>query len=151
MTETQKIHSGKVDLGATNPEQRRHLFCMDDISLPLPAASKLELAFSIDMTIPDAAKSRSRSRSPYSHGSSHQKIHRRHRSRSRSPRHATSHSPKPVPFKPLPYGARELSRYDLTRYNSLFALYLDVQKRIVLEDLNEKEVRGRWKSFAGKW
>lgn len=33
----------------------------------------------------------------------------------------------------------------------LFALYLDVQKQIILEDLEEKELKGRWKSFVGKW
>jgi peroxin-14 len=33
----------------------------------------------------------------------------------------------------------------------LFALYLDIQKQLVLEDLSEYEVKGRWKSFMGKW
>ncbi|MCJ1250199.1 hypothetical protein MMC30_007425 [Trapelia coarctata] len=33
----------------------------------------------------------------------------------------------------------------------MFALYLEIQKQLVLEDLPEKEARGRWKSFVGKW
>jgi len=33
----------------------------------------------------------------------------------------------------------------------MFALYLDIQKQLVLEDLDEHEARGRWKSFIGKW
>lgn len=30
-------------------------------------------------------------------------------------------------------------------------MYLDIQKGIFLEDLGEDEVKGRWKSFVGKW
>ncbi|TKA77364.1 hypothetical protein B0A49_01503 [Cryomyces minteri] len=33
----------------------------------------------------------------------------------------------------------------------MFALYLDIQKQKVLDDLSEEEVKGRWKSFVGKW
>jgi peroxin-14 len=33
----------------------------------------------------------------------------------------------------------------------MFALYLDIQKNILIEDLVEEEVKGRWKSFIGKW
>ena len=33
----------------------------------------------------------------------------------------------------------------------MFALYLDIQKGKVLEDMDEVEARGRWKSFLGKW
>jgi hypothetical protein len=33
----------------------------------------------------------------------------------------------------------------------MFALYLDIQKGMVLDELDEHEVRGRWKSFLGKW
>jgi hypothetical protein len=32
----------------------------------------------------------------------------------------------------------------------MFTLYLDIQKNILIEDLAE-EVKGRWKSFIGKW
>ena len=33
----------------------------------------------------------------------------------------------------------------------MFALYLDIQKQIDIEELDEREVKGRWKSFVGKW
>jgi hypothetical protein len=33
----------------------------------------------------------------------------------------------------------------------MFALYLDIQKGKVIDDLDEAEVKGRWKSFIGKW
>ena len=33
----------------------------------------------------------------------------------------------------------------------MFAMYLDIQKGILIEELKEEEVKGRWKSFTGKW
>jgi hypothetical protein len=33
----------------------------------------------------------------------------------------------------------------------MFALYLDIQKGKILEELDETEAKGRWKSFLGKW
>jgi DNA phosphorothioation-dependent restriction protein DptG len=33
----------------------------------------------------------------------------------------------------------------------MFAVYLDIQKQLDLEDLEENEVKGRWKSFVNKW
>lgn len=51
----------------------------------------------------------------------------------------------------LPMNARPLSKNDLSRYKPMFALYLDIQKQKYIEDLDEQEVRGRWKSFVGKW
>lgn len=33
----------------------------------------------------------------------------------------------------------------------MFALYLDIQKGKELEDMEEREIGGRWKSFIGKW
>ncbi|KAL8716311.1 MAG: hypothetical protein Q9220_000216 [cf. Caloplaca sp. 1 TL-2023] len=35
-------------------------------------------------------------------------------------------------------------------YKPLFGLYLDIQKQLLLEDLEEKEVKGRWKRFVEK-
>jgi len=32
----------------------------------------------------------------------------------------------------------------------MFATYLDIQKQKILEDMDEIEVRGRWKSFIGR-
>jgi hypothetical protein len=81
----------------------------------------------------------SRSRSPHRH------LHSHHRKRRR-----TDSSP-PKPKAALPFQARPLSKYDFGSSKELFALYLDVQKEIYLTDLDEKEVRGRWKSFLGKW
>ncbi|KAI9832904.1 MAG: hypothetical protein M1819_003934 [Sarea resinae] len=51
----------------------------------------------------------------------------------------------------LPYGAQKLSKHDLGPYQPMFALYLDIQKGLFFEDLDEREVRGRWKAFVGKW
>lgn len=85
---------------------------------------------------------RSRSGSPHRHES------RRHRHRSRSPRR---HQNSTVPRKALPLGAREISRHDLSSFRPLFALYLDIQKQIDIEELDDNEVKGRWKSFVGKW
>lgn len=33
----------------------------------------------------------------------------------------------------------------------MFAMYLDIQKGIIMEELPEEEVKGRWKSFIRKW
>lgn len=33
----------------------------------------------------------------------------------------------------------------------MFGLYLDIQKQLILEELADDEVKGRWKSFVGKW
>ena len=51
----------------------------------------------------------------------------------------------------LPFSARALTKGDLPVFKPLFAYFLDLQKQIVLEDLDEREVKGRWKSFVGKW
>lgn len=51
----------------------------------------------------------------------------------------------------LPFEARELHKRDLTQFQPLFAMYLDIQKGLLLEDLSEEEVKGRWKSFVRKW
>jgi hypothetical protein len=81
------------------------------------------------------------------------------RNRSRSPRRHHHHghhhyksdkieAPKPVR---LPFNQRELHRRHLERYTNLFADYLDLQKGHDIADLTEDEVKGRWKSFMGKW
>jgi hypothetical protein len=33
----------------------------------------------------------------------------------------------------------------------MFAVYLDIQKQKDIEELDEGEVKGRWKSFIHKW
>ncbi|MCJ1389157.1 hypothetical protein MMC18_002012 [Xylographa bjoerkii] len=50
-----------------------------------------------------------------------------------------------------PFQASYLSKHDYSSQKPLFALYLEVQKQMELEDLSEAEARGRWKSFVGKW
>lgn len=51
----------------------------------------------------------------------------------------------------LPFSARQLSRSDLVPFKPLFAHYLDLQKTLDIAALDETELRGRWKSFMGKW
>lgn len=51
----------------------------------------------------------------------------------------------------LPLGAAPLSKRDLSRYKAIFGTYLDIQKGIYMDDLDDRELRGRWKSFVGKW
>ncbi|USP74110.1 uncharacterized protein yc1106_01384 [Curvularia clavata] len=92
---------------------------------------------------------------------SHKRHHRSHRSRSRSPRRdddshrykrtrTRSRSPAPKPVE-LPYKAKQLSKRQYDEYRPLFQSYLDIQKQIQLDDLDEREAKGRWKSFVSKW
>ncbi|KZM27041.1 hypothetical protein ST47_g1784 [Ascochyta rabiei] len=93
-----------------------------------------------------------RSRSPRRDDDRHSpEKHRSERSgrHERSERSHRSRSPaKPVK---LPYQARPLSKHDLEAYKPLFQSYLDIQKHIQLDELNEREARGRWKSFVSRW
>ncbi|KAL2755959.1 hypothetical protein ACRALDRAFT_2053336 [Sodiomyces alcalophilus JCM 7366] len=116
--------------------------------------------------------SRSRSRSPQ--GSRHHRD-RRYRTRSRdgerrrrepsrtqSPakdygrrdrRHGRHGSSTPRGDMPasLPLDARPLTKSDFDTFRPLFAYYLDLQKGKSLAGMDEREARGRWKSFRGKW
>jgi hypothetical protein len=82
---------------------------------------------------------------------------KRSHQRSRSPRRRDGHEHKRrrsrSPAKPvkLPYQAQPLSRRDYDVYRPLFQSYLDIQKNIQLDDLDEREARGRWKSFVSRW
>ena len=78
--------------------------------------------------------------------------------RSRSPRshrhHQVSHKherSKPSAQAPLPLQASKLHKYDFETFKPMFELYLDIQKQKVLDELADYEVKGRWKSFVGKW
>jgi hypothetical protein len=51
----------------------------------------------------------------------------------------------------LPLQARELSRRDLEAYEPMFGMYLDIQKGKFIEEMDEEEIKGRWKSFVQKW
>ena len=65
------------------------------------------------------------------------------------------HKPKrmtsPSETRPLPFNARRLDKRDYTRCEPLLASFLDIQKGLVLADLDEPEAKGRWKSFVKKW
>ncbi len=108
----------------------------------------------IKMLSNNSHASRRRSRSPLIHSDS-TKVHRR----SRSPQPHQHHQPhrhRPSSRSharkaPLPLGATPLHRHDFETYKPMFSLYLDIQKQLVLEDLEEDEVKGRWKSFMSKW
>lgn len=72
--------------------------------------------------------------------------------RYRSPeRQKIPKQPSQAQQRPLPFRAGPLSKHDLDSCHELFALYLDAQKRINIEDIDDKEVKGRWKSFVKKW
>ncbi|KAG6000118.1 hypothetical protein E4U21_005812 [Claviceps maximensis] len=87
---------------------------------------------------------RSQRSNPDTHTHTH---HRRHRNTSRERRQK-----KPtVAVVPLPFTARRISKADYEAFEPLFAHYLELQKQKDLGAMEEREVRGRWKSFAGKW
>lgn len=94
-----------------------------------------------------------RSRSPVDPRSSHSRSQRRLLSPSNH-RHLSSYKRArldfPVPAT-LPGGAPQISKHDFKVYRAIFALYLEVQKQLDIEELAEDEVRGRWKRFVGKW
>ena len=82
---------------------------------------------------------------PRHHHRQHHRSHHHHRERTKA-----RHPPQGAPII-LPYNNAPLSKQALPQCRSLFALYLDVQKQRLIEDVPEDEVRGRWKSFVGKW
>jgi hypothetical protein len=91
----------------------------------------------------------SRSRSPR-HSPQHyhreRSPHRHHHKRKRSPDPTSNAAPKELPFN-----SRQLTKRDYEAFKPMFALYLDIQKGKILEELDETEAKGRWKSFLGKW
>ncbi|KAJ5239820.1 hypothetical protein N7468_004439 [Penicillium chermesinum] len=91
----------------------------------------------------------SRSRSPYRSDRHKSDRHHRH-DRDRDYHHRGSKEPSSAPVI-LPLNARELSRRDLEVYKPMFAMYLDIQKGLFLDELPEEEIKGRWKSFIRKW
>ncbi|KAH7045340.1 hypothetical protein B0J12DRAFT_730034 [Macrophomina phaseolina] len=96
-------------------------------------------------------RTRTRSRSPsrrhHHHHHSRSQHHHDRRNEKKKKKHAAAAS---APAS-LPLNARPLSKHDYARYAPMFALYLDIQKQKILEELDEAEVKGRWKSFVGKW
>ncbi|RSL62495.1 hypothetical protein CEP54_005720 [Fusarium duplospermum] len=93
--------------------------------------------------------SRSRSRSPaHKRAKTSSSRHERHSTEPSGHRHRHREHRAPVT---LPFDARQLSKGDLGAFRPLFADYLDLQKQKDIEEMDEREVRGRWKSFIGKW
>ncbi|KAI9663381.1 MAG: hypothetical protein M1831_002665 [Alyxoria varia] len=86
-----------------------------------------------------------RSRSPIDGSRSTDDYRKHHRQWS----HSSRKHGKTV--KPLPFNAPQLSKIEMEQYLPLLTSYLDIQKQISIEDLDDKEVKGRWKSFMGKW
>lgn len=78
----------------------------------------------------------------------------KHDERERKDRHRSHHShrddARPAAAE-LPFNARHLHKGDYSAFQPLFGYFLSVQKAIELEDLDERETKGRWKSFVGKW
>lgn len=109
-----------------------------------------------DPRVESAEKQDNKSKSPH-RSSRHDR--KRNENRSRSPRRGDvghrhkrkrSRSPTAKPVV-LPYKAKPLSKRHYDDYKPLFQSYLDIQKQIHLEELDEREVRGRWKSFVSHW
>ncbi|KAH7175885.1 hypothetical protein EDB81DRAFT_27585 [Dactylonectria macrodidyma] len=108
------------------------------------------------------SRSRSRSRSPKRaktsssrHDRHTEESSRRHKSSRHRPSHRhREHASRAADARTsvgLPFEARALSKLDLDAFEPLFANYLSIQKQKEIEDMDDREVRGRWKSFVGKW
>ncbi|KAF3916754.1 hypothetical protein ABW20_dc0107436 [Dactylellina cionopaga] len=92
-----------------------------------------------------------RSRSPTD--DSHSSRHRRDRDREPD-RHRHRRSPSPKSTAPvlLPSNAKPLDiDASLLSHFALFAKYLDVQKSVNVMDLDDREMRSRFKRFVGRW
>ncbi|KAK7935540.1 hypothetical protein PG985_001035 [Apiospora marii] len=76
--------------------------------------------------------------------------HHHHHHRSSKQRPSSTRTSRAAPTE-LPYSARPLSKADYDAFLPLLARYLDIQKGKDIHELDEREVRGRWKSFVGKW
>ncbi|TEA20294.1 Uncharacterized protein C8034_v000189 [Colletotrichum sidae] len=82
----------------------------------------------------------------------HHRHHHRHRDSPRESERKSSTSKDVTPAATdLPHDARQLSKNDLDVFRPLLAYYLDLQKQKDIRDMDDREVRGRWKSFVGKW
>ncbi|KAK1673021.1 hypothetical protein BDP55DRAFT_695795 [Colletotrichum godetiae] len=82
----------------------------------------------------------------------HHHHHRRHRDSPRDTAGGTaSKEKKATAAVSLPYEARQLGKSEMEVFRPLLAYYLDLQKQKDIREMDEREVRGRWKSFVGKW
>lgn len=104
------------------------------------------------------SRSRSRSASPVAYQHRHRHRHRRnddhhhHHRRERDRRGSSPAKPTVKVAHKLPFDASPLDkRGDFAAYQSLFGLYLDIQKGLVMEELGREEIKGRWKGWVGRW
>jgi hypothetical protein len=97
---------------------------------------------------PEIASNPNRGRDANRSRSSSSSRHHPHRPRRRSSTHSYHSFYSPGE---LPYSSRQLSKSDFEVFRPLFARYLDIQKNKRIGDMDEREARGRWKSFLGKW
>ncbi|GJC81390.1 hypothetical protein ColLi_04228 [Colletotrichum liriopes] len=81
----------------------------------------------------------------------HRHRHHHHRHRGDNDKDRSSKTATAAVVESLPYEARQLSKSELGVFRPLLAYYLDLQKQKDIRDMDEREVRGRWKSFVGKW
>lgn len=103
-------------------------------------------------------RSRSRSRSPSRRHrsdsprqSGHRHRHHRHRhDEHRRHRGSKKRAPTPPPLLPLtlPLNATPISTHDYRDLELIFTSYLDIQKNLAFDELDEREARGRFKSFV---
>ncbi|KAI0178647.1 hypothetical protein GGR52DRAFT_532947 [Hypoxylon sp. FL1284] len=118
----------------TYRRDERHRDCDSDYDLDRTSQMRRE-----EQPSDSRSHHRTRARSP---STQHHQRRRHHRSE--------TYQPADVPDE-LPFGSRRLVRSDLENFRPLFAQYLEVQKQKDIAALDEREVRGRWKSFVGKW
>jgi hypothetical protein len=136
------------------PASRSRMSCISGfiqvLVSPSPAHQHI---FQMPPTDRNERSTRSRSRSPY-----HAPRHHRTRTRSRSPHESREHRKRrrhdrspATEVIALPYKAQRLSKRQYDEYKPLFHSYLDIQKGLNLDELDEREARGRWKSFVSRW
>ncbi|KAK6361856.1 hypothetical protein TWF730_005568 [Orbilia blumenaviensis] len=91
-------------------------------------------------------QSRSRSPAYRHHNDSSSRRHNRHDRPRRSP------SPKQYAPVLLPSNSKPLDiQSSLPTYFALFAKYLDIQKSVDVMEIDERELRSRFKRFVGRW
>ncbi|KAI1373521.1 hypothetical protein F4677DRAFT_429163 [Hypoxylon crocopeplum] len=133
--------------GSRQDEYRRrdeHTRGGDHVSRTTRKDERHSTAGGLDSRSDNRATERSPSTSSMMRRHHHHHHHHHHRHR------RTSNSTR-TPDKQLPLGARPLVRSDLEAFRPLLAQYLEVQKQKDITTIDEREVRGRWKSFVHKW
>ncbi|QPC69669.1 hypothetical protein HYE68_000421 [Fusarium pseudograminearum] len=98
--------------------------------------------------LPSSSRNEGRLTEPSHRHSSSRHHHHHHRSSHKHRDHANRKTEAAVK---LPFDARPLSKADLNAFESLLGEYLSVQKQKDMNEMDDREVKGRWKSFVGKW